>query len=141
MIQAAIGDLEDCGVQIHAVSPVIDSAPIGPAQRRFFNAAALVETHRTPPSMLLLARAIEDSLLRKRSGQAWRARTIDIDIILWDGGVYAIKDLTIPHTRFRERDFVLGPAKAIARDWRDPISGLSMAQLHARLTRPRAATR
>jgi 7,8-dihydro-6-hydroxymethylpterin-pyrophosphokinase len=42
-----------------------------------------------------------------------------------------------PHPQFRRRAFVLGPACAIARGWRDPVSGLTLAQLHARLTRRR----
>ncbi|XUU61142.1 2-amino-4-hydroxy-6-hydroxymethyldihydropteridine diphosphokinase [Erythrobacter sp. HA6-11] len=141
VIKAAIEDLEDLGLWFHSVSPFIRSAAVGPSSREYINAVALVETYRTPPSMLLLARAVEDGLGRKRRGQAWQARTIDIDILLWDGGIFAIKDLAIPHPRFRERDFVLGPAKAVAADWRDPVTGLSLAQLFARLTRPRGVTR
>ena len=54
---------------------------------------------------------------------------------LWSGGPYVDRSLTIPHPLFRERDFVLGPASAIAPHWRDPVTGLTLRQLHARLTR------
>ncbi|WP_394730022.1 2-amino-4-hydroxy-6-hydroxymethyldihydropteridine diphosphokinase [Altererythrobacter sp. GH1-8] len=141
VIAAAISDLEDLGLRFHGISPLICSAPVGPSQRQYANAAAVVETFRTPPSMLLLARAVEQGLGRKRRGQVWRSRTLDIDIVLWDGGMFAIDDLVIPHPRFRDRDFVLGPAKAIAGDWRDPVTGLSCAHLFARLTRPRPVPR
>ncbi len=141
VIRAAITDLKDLGLHFHSVAPIIRSAPVGPSQRRFANTVAVVETFRTPPSMLLLARAVEDGLGRKRRGQAWQARTIDIDLVLWDGGIFAIEDLVIPHPRFRERDFVLAPGKAIAPDWRDPVTGLSLSHLFARLTRPRPVPR
>ncbi len=141
VIAAAISDLEDCGLLFRTVAPVMSSKPLGPSNRQFANTAALVETFRTPPSMMLLARATEDGLKRKRRGQAWQARSIDIDIVLWDGGTMVLDDLAIPHLQFRERDFVLAPAKAVAGDWRDPVTGLSVAQLHARLTRPRPVPR
>lgn len=141
IIRAAIGDLEDLGLLFHATSRFVESAPLGPSNRRYVNAAAVVETYRTPPSMLLLARAVENGLGRERRGEAWGARTLDIDIVLWDGGAFAIDDLVIPHPAFRERDFVLGPAAAVAPGWRDPLTGLTLAQLNARLTRSRVLPR
>jgi 2-amino-4-hydroxy-6-hydroxymethyldihydropteridine diphosphokinase len=53
--------------------------------------------------------------------------------VLWSGGIFAAPDLAIPHPLFRQRDFVLRPAAAIAPDWRDPVSNLSLRQLLARL--------
>ena len=41
--------------------------------------------------------------------------------------------LEVPHPRFRERTFVLDPLVEIAPGWRDPISGLTVAELHGRL--------
>ena len=141
VICAAISDLEDLGLHFHAISPIIQTKPVGPSLRCYANCAAVVETVRTPPSLLLLTKAVEEGLGRKRRGEAWRARTLDIDIVLWNGGIFAIEDLSIPHPRYREREFVLGPARAIAPDWKDPLTGLSLAHLFARLTRPRPVTR
>jgi 2-amino-4-hydroxy-6-hydroxymethyldihydropteridine diphosphokinase len=53
-------------------------------------------------------------------------------------GAYAAPTLTIPQPLFRERAFVLDPAVAIASDWRDPLTGATVRQLHARLTGQRA---
>ena len=92
--------------------------------------------------MLAALQALEHRFGRTRAqrrGQRWRARALDLDIILWSGGASHSRDLTIPHREMRGRDFVLRPAVAIARDWRDPVSGLSLAQLAARLSRPRGA--
>ncbi|TNE51042.1 MAG: 2-amino-4-hydroxy-6-hydroxymethyldihydropteridine diphosphokinase [Sphingomonadales bacterium] len=141
VLEAAIEVLEDVGLLFLAISPSIASAPIGPSSRRFANACAVVETRRTPPEMLALAKGIEQAFGRRPGGQRWRARVLDIDIILWSGGIWAHPQLSIPHPEFRDRDFVLGPARVIAPGWRDPISGLSLAQLFARLTKPRPAPR
>lgn len=141
VLAAAIDVLEDLGLLFHAVSDILDTAPQGPSLHRFANAAAVAETRRDPPDLLGLLRATEDVFGRKRHGQRWRARVLDLDIVLWDGGIWASPELQIPHPRFRERGFVLGPAAQIAGDWRDPVTGLSLRQLNARLTRNRPVPR
>ena len=123
---------------MRAVAPVLLTDPVGPSLRRYANSAALVETTLEPPAMLALAKRIERDFGRRPSGQRWASRVLDIDLVLWSGGAYAGPALTIPHPLFRERDFVLAPASAIAPGWRDPLTGLTLRQLHARLTRPRA---
>jgi 2-amino-4-hydroxy-6-hydroxymethyldihydropteridine diphosphokinase len=42
-------------------------------------------------------------------------------------------DLVVPHPRFRERQFVLAPLAEVAADWVDPVTGLRVAELLARL--------
>lgn len=117
-----------------ARSPVITTAPIGPSLRRYANAALVLESTFDPQELLAALQWLEAQLGRVRRGQRWRSRVIDLDIVLWSGGVVAEPRLAIPHPLFRTRDFVLGPAAAIAPGWRDPLTGLSLAQLHARLT-------
>lgn len=117
-----------------AVSPIVTSAPVGPSSRRFANAAALVQSDRTPPAMLTHLKAIERQFGR-RGGQRWGERVIDLDIILWSGGAWSDGTLTIPHIALRERDFVLAPLAAIAPDWRDPLTARTVRQLRALLTR------
>ena len=116
------------------VSPILRTAPLGPSKRRFANAAAILETGDDPPALLARLKAIERGFGHRR-GRIWGARVIDLDIILWSGGAWGESGLTIPHPQFRARDFVLRPLLALAPDWRDPISGLSVRQLFARLTR------
>nr|WP_246359432.1 2-amino-4-hydroxy-6-hydroxymethyldihydropteridine diphosphokinase [Sphingomonas yantingensis] len=130
--------------QVAARSPVLPSAPIGPSLRRYANAAALLDSELSPPAMLAALKAIERDFGRRR-GRRWGARTLDLDIILWGGGRWRTRPLTIPHAAFRTRDFVLTPAVAIAPDWRDPVTGLTLRQLRTRLTArcsiPRSAHR
>ena len=121
-------------------SPILATAPLGPAQRRFANAACVIESEYDPPSLLAGLKRLEREFGRRR-GQRWGDRVLDCDIILWSGGVWRARDLTIPHDQFRVRSFVLAPACAVAADWRDPVSGFSLRQLNARLTRTRLLPR
>lgn len=126
--------------RVTARSAILSSAPIGPSLRRYANAAALVDCALAPPAMLKALKAIERDFGRRR-GRRWGARTLDLDIVLWTGGRWRTRTLTIPHAAFRSRDFVLTPAAAIAPDWRDPVTGLTLRQLRTRLTRARAIPR
>jgi 2-amino-4-hydroxy-6-hydroxymethyldihydropteridine diphosphokinase len=120
-----------------ARSRIISSRPIGPSQRAYANAAILIESDLTPPALLEHLKAIEHGFGRRASGQRWRARVLDLDIILWSGGIWADKTLTIPHPAYRVRSFVLGPLCDVAPQWRDPLTGFSALQLKARLDRKR----
>ena len=126
---AAMGEL---GLEVTAVSRLIETAPVGPSQRRYANGAAVLDTVLAPPEVLQILQGIEQAFGRRRRGQRWRARTLDLDIVLWSGGIWVSPDLVIPHPRFRERAFVLGPGAQVAADWRDPVSGLTLRQLSAR---------
>lgn len=117
-IRAALDALDG----VRAVSPIIVTAPLGPSIRAFANAAALVDSPLDPPEMLAALKAIERRFGRRR-GQRWGARVIDLDIILWSGGVWRSAGLTVPHAAYATRDFVLKPLAMIAADWRDPRDG------------------
>jgi 2-amino-4-hydroxy-6-hydroxymethyldihydropteridine diphosphokinase len=135
VLKAALDRLQAERVRVTASAPVIETDPIGPSIRRNANSAAMIETDLEPEALLVLLKRIERAFGRRPGGQRWRARVLDLDIVLWSGGPYASPALTIPHNLFRERRFVLDPALAVAPDWRDPITGLTLRQLHARLTR------
>ena len=135
VIEAALAALEQAGLSVEAASRVVTSRPLGPSRRAYANAAAIVSSRRDPPGLLAQLKGIEARFGRRRRGQRWRARVLDLDIVLWSGGAWASPGLIVPHVAFRERLFVLGPAAKLAGDWRDPVSGLSLRQLLARLKR------
>jgi 2-amino-4-hydroxy-6-hydroxymethyldihydropteridine diphosphokinase len=130
-------------IDVFAQSRIIESAPLGPSRRRYANAAVLIATALEPGDLLERLHDIERHFGRDRSGQRWRARPLDLDIILWSGGLWesAAPDLAIPHPAFRNRAFVLAPAAEIAPALRDPISGLTLRQLFHRLNRPKPLDR
>jgi 2-amino-4-hydroxy-6-hydroxymethyldihydropteridine diphosphokinase len=93
--------------------------------------------------MLDLLQSVELHFGRHRRGQRWQARTLDLDIILWSGGMWISDDpsLAIPHPAMRVRRFVLAPACAIAPLWRDPFSNRTIRQLFRTLGRPKRLDR
>ena len=119
-LQSALDALHDApGIQPLSVSPVYETAPFGGApdspdakdisdQPAYLNAVALVGTDLTPHQLLIRTQAIEEALHRVR-GERWAARTIDVDIIVYDDLELADEDLIVPHVRAHERTFVLRP--------------------------------
>ena len=141
MLAAALARLETEGVATLATAPVLLTEPIGPSLRRYANSAAVVETALDPPALLALVKRIEREFGRRTGGQRWTSRVLDLDLVLWSGGAFAGPGLVVPHRLFRARAFVLDPAVRIAPRWRDPVTGFTVRQLHARLTRPAAGHR
>ena len=138
VLRAALKALDgEKGIKLKAASRIVASAPLGPpdamARRRYANAVAIVRSKLDPPKLLARLQAIEAAFARRRLGRRWGARTLDLDIVLWSGGAWVSPGLTIPHPAFRTRGFVLAPALAIARTWRDPLTGLTVGHLAARL--------
>jgi 2-amino-4-hydroxy-6-hydroxymethyldihydropteridine diphosphokinase len=116
VVEAAILRLErDFG--LFDASPILINPAHGGAGRDFANAVALVESELEPPEMLQRLQAIERDFGR-RSGRRWGPRVLDLDILLWSGGKYRSRRLTVPHPALAERDFVLQPLAAIAPRWR-----------------------
>ncbi|WP_230279266.1 2-amino-4-hydroxy-6-hydroxymethyldihydropteridine diphosphokinase [Croceicoccus sp. Ery15] len=140
VVRKAMAALDDA-CEVIAASAILRSAPVGPSARDYANAACVVRCALSPPAMLDLLNGIEHGFGRRRNGQRWRQRTLDLDILLWSGGAYVDRRLIVPHREMRGRSFVLGPAARIAGNWRDPFTGLSVRHMHARLTKRRPLPR
>jgi 2-amino-4-hydroxy-6-hydroxymethyldihydropteridine diphosphokinase len=121
---------------VELLSRIRSTAAVGPAGRGFANAAAILNSRLDPLELLAELKAREREFGR-RPGRRWGARVLDLDIILWSEGSWAGAGLLVPHPEFRRRDFVLEPLAEIAPDWRDPVTGLSVRHLLARLRRAR----
>ena len=81
VVRAAMEELAALGT-VTKRSPVIESAPVGPAQRRFANAAAELESDLTPPDLLRELKRQERGFGR-RTSQAWGDRVLDLYIVPW----------------------------------------------------------
>ena len=136
VLLAALSRLESDDIEPIDTSPIIITAPLGPSRRRYANAAALVASPLAPPAMLARLKTIEAEFGR-RIGQRWGARTLDLDSLLWSGGIWHDDVLQIPHVSLSARDFALAPLRAIAPDWRHPLNQLNMRQLFTRLIHPK----
>jgi 2-amino-4-hydroxy-6-hydroxymethyldihydropteridine diphosphokinase len=130
-LRAALSDLKPV-----AVSAIRATPALGPAGRSFANAVAIVESRLAPDELLAHLKAVERAFGR-RPGRAWGPRVLDLDIILWSGGAWGGPGPIVPHREFRGRAFVLEPLAEIAPGWRDPLTGLAVRHLLARLTAAR----
>ena len=115
---AAVHELADAeGVELTAISPVIETAALRPTgidhdAPAYLNAVALVTTTLTPEALLDLLGRIEQAHGRVRT-ERWGDRTLDLDIVDFAGMVSNSDRLTLPHPRAAERDFVLKPWLAV----------------------------
>lgn len=113
-----------------AMGPIIETEPVGVLdQQLFLNTAVLITTDLSPEALLLHAQGIEADLGRVSKGD-YAPRPIDIDILLYDQVILDTPTLTIPHPRFAERVFALGPSAAIVPDWVHPVLHQSIQILY-----------
>jgi 2-amino-4-hydroxy-6-hydroxymethyldihydropteridine diphosphokinase len=112
------------------VSTFLDTEAEGveETQPRYLNAALVGEAQLLPAALLKRLLSIEEQLGRTRP--YWGApRIIDLDLILYGDVRLQEAGLQVPHPRFRERYFVLGPLAEIAPEMVDPVTGKTVAEL------------
>ena len=112
----------------HVYSTKALTLPDSPPQPDYLNQCALLKTTLTPHELLQALLAIELRFGRVRQ-QQWSARTLDLDLLLFDDVVLDTPDLQIPHPRMRDRAFVLVPLAEIAAEWVEPVMGVTISQL------------
>jgi 2-amino-4-hydroxy-6-hydroxymethyldihydropteridine diphosphokinase len=111
-------------------SPFTETAPVDvpEPQPDYLNAVAIGRTTLAPHRLLDVLLALEAERGRIRTG--WHAaRTLDLDLVLYGEAIVHDARLDLPHPRFLERPFVLGPLARLAPDWREPHSGRTLAEL------------
>ena len=135
VLRAALAALAGLG-SLEAVSTIRATPALGPAGRGFANAVAIVSTGLSPDELLGELKRLERGFGR-RGGRRWGPRVLDLDIILWSGGIWSGPGPIVPHPDYLERDFVLRPLAEIAPGWRDPLSGLATRHFLAGLRRAR----
>ena len=110
------------GLRLVQMATIIETEPVGgPPQDPYLNTVVELETTLEPAALLRLLQDIERRLGRKPSPQRWAPRPIDLDILLYDDRVVHEINLTIPHPRMHERQFVLEPLTQLAPDFIHPL--------------------
>jgi 2-amino-4-hydroxy-6-hydroxymethyldihydropteridine diphosphokinase len=109
-LQRGIDLLAEEGVRAVASSRVWETDPVGgpPEQPAYLNAVVRVETSADPHGVLAAANRVEAASGRTRDVR-WGARTLDVDVLLFDDVAMDDPVLTIPHPRMTERSFVVLP--------------------------------
>jgi 2-amino-4-hydroxy-6-hydroxymethyldihydropteridine diphosphokinase len=133
ILEAALVTLDETpGISLVARSSWYVTTPVGPPQPDYLNGCALLETDLTPAVLMQTLLQIEAKFGRVRR-ERWGARILDLDLLLFDHVTLKTPELTIPHPRMNDRAFVLVPLAEIAPTWVEPITGLSIATLVAKL--------
>ncbi|MEA4862038.1 MAG: 2-amino-4-hydroxy-6-hydroxymethyldihydropteridine diphosphokinase [Victivallaceae bacterium] len=104
------------GVGELRLSEFIETAPVGCelGTPNFLNAAAVGQWAGTPEALLELCQRIERELGRPAAHGVNTPRTVDLDIVLFGDLKMNTPQLTIPHPRAAQRDFVKIPLASIA---------------------------
>ncbi|NIW25373.1 MAG: dihydropteroate synthase [Gammaproteobacteria bacterium] len=124
-LRRGIAALEENGVAVQRVSPVVESPALLPPDAPsdwnlpFLNIVIDAQTQDEPQALRETIKGIEQSL-GPREGNRWSPRALDIDILLWGDEHIETEVLTIPHRDVHKRSFVLTPLVALAPQLRLP---------------------
>jgi len=123
-------------IQTVRLSPFYETEPVGGPldQPMYINAAGIIQTVMPPMELLKTLQQIENDFGRIRA-QRWEARTLDIDILLYEDQIVKLPMLTIPHIEMLHRQFVLDPVHDIAADWIHPLTKQTLGKHWENTTR------
>lgn len=105
--------------------------PVGfESENLFINACIQIQTKKNAFELLTLLKNIEVNIGRveKSKNDTYTDRIIDIDILFFGNKTIETPELSIPHKKYQERDFVLRPLCDIDPNLTDPITKLTMQQ-------------
>jgi 2-amino-4-hydroxy-6-hydroxymethyldihydropteridine diphosphokinase len=110
-LQRAVELLARHGVRATACSRVWATAALGgpEGQPEFLNVVIRIDPGLLEPDDVLSAANTVEAELGRVRDERWGPRTIDIDVLLWNGLQRDDARLTIPHPRLHERAFVVLP--------------------------------
>ena len=106
------------GVTVRAVSRLYTTSPVESSGPDYVNAVVRIDTTLTPLNLLKVCQAIENEHGRVRpQGVINAPRTLDLDVISYEGVTQHDPVLTLPHPRMHERLFVLVPLADVWPDY------------------------
>jgi 2-amino-4-hydroxy-6-hydroxymethyldihydropteridine diphosphokinase len=111
-----------CELQILSKSCFYQSAPLEAIGGDYINAVIQIETQLTPYGLLHICQAVEQEFGRERP-YTNAPRTLDLDILHFEGVIQNETELMLPHPRITERSFVLLPPLEISPDFFLPHFG------------------
>ena len=139
-VRAALDALDDHYGAVQR-STVYETAAVGFEGDDFYNLVVGFDTDETPDAVAQHLRIIEDANGRVREGARFSARTLDLDLLLYDDLVLDQGRLQLPRGEITKYAFVLGPLAEIAGQRMHPLTGKTFAELWAEFPKSAAAIR
>lgn len=99
-------------ISVVRVSSIIETEPVDAPPPKFLNMVVIGYTKLSPERLLDALQDIEARLGRRRTTRN-APRVIDLDLILHSAHRRRSARLTLPHPRYRERDFVMRPLREV----------------------------
>ena len=121
-MQLALAELRK-RFSVHKISTVYRSRALGFEGADFLNAVVCIETELSPPDLCRQLEQIHVVAGRRRRPEKYIARTLDIDLLLYDQVVCNGPTVRLPRNDVLQHSYVLGPLAEIAPDYRHPVTG------------------
>ncbi|WP_372766941.1 2-amino-4-hydroxy-6-hydroxymethyldihydropteridine diphosphokinase [Lutibacter sp.] len=122
-LQQAIDFIAEKIGAVDRISSVYKTASWGFKSEDFLNVCIRISTGLNPEKLLNSIHEIEHSLGRIRTSEkGYKARNIDIDVLLFDTEIIISKALIVPHKDMLNRKFVMVPLAEIAPNLIHPIT-------------------
>lgn len=100
----------------------------GVEQEDFLNGAVGLKTLLSPYELLVFLQSLEKDAGRVRKVH-WGPRTLDLDVLFYEGFVSGDPVLTVPHPDMENRKFVLQPLDELCPWYRHPLTGKTVRQM------------
>ena len=120
-LRRALALIDERVGSVYRVSSPMETDPVGfSSTNKFINLVCLVHTMMSPMSCLRETQKIEQELGRTQKSTCTNGmlqhfdRPIDIDLLTYDNIIMDTPELTLPHPRMQDRDFVMRPLEEIS---------------------------
>ncbi len=123
-LRNAFGD--NCNLQL---SPVYKTRAVGFDGDDFYNLVACFDTDKSAIEVEKTLKQIEHENGRQRGQEKFSARTLDIDLLLYDQDIIQADGLSVPRDEIEKYAFVLSPLADLAPELVHPQTGKTMAEM------------
>ena len=137
-IRAALRELRQAFGEL-TVSPVYETAAVGFDGDAFLNLVVGFFSELPPAQLHRMMREIEDRHGRRRDGEKFSARTLDLDVLTYGDTVGDDGGKALPRDEILRYAFVLAPLTDVAAGERDPVSRDSYGDLWRRFAKTNKA--